>query len=183
MAIAYWAISAATDRGGLHATTDIVSNTDKRDVSDMLDLLAITETPFINAIGWGPESGATSIEWITEDLGPGYIQAASVVGSAGVSILIASVGNLTSTEALKQLGEGSVLYHYSSTDGEHNILGVLSVTTATGTITFEVLCCIGALTDKTSIATADKIWILGAAAGEGSLPRSGQPRARALQSN
>lgn len=183
MAIDTWGISAATDRGGLHATTDIVSLTDKRDVSNVLDLLAISETPFINAIGWGPESGATGIEWITEDLGPGYIKAVSVVGSAGVSILIASVENLTSTEALKQLQEGSVLYHYSSTDGEHNILGVLSVTTATGTITFEVLCCIGALTDKTSIATADKIWILGGAANEGSLPRAGQPRDRAVASN
>jgi len=183
MAIDYWGMSAATDRGDYQATTGIVSLTDKRDVSNVLDLLAISETPFINAIGWGPECGAGSIEWITEDLGPGYIKAKSVVGSAGVSILIASVENLTSTEALKQLQEGTVLYHYSSTDGEHNLMGVLSITTATGTITFEVLCTIGALTDKTSIAVADKIWVLGGAANEGSLPRDGQPRDRAVASN
>jgi hypothetical protein len=183
MAIDYWALSAASNRGTPQATTDIVSNTDRRDVSNVLDLLATTDTPFVNAIGWGPESGATSIEWITEDLGPGYIKAVSVVGSTGVSILIASVENLTSTEALKQIDEGTVMYHYSSTDGAHNLIGVLSVTTATGTITFEVLCCVGALTDKTSIATADKIWILGAAAGTGSLPRQGRPRDRAICSN
>ena len=183
MAVDYWGMSAATDRGDYQATTDIVSLTDKRDVSNVLDLLAISETPFINAIGWGPESGAGSIEWITEDLGPGYIKAKSVVGSAGVSILIASVENLTSTEALKQLQEGTVLYHYSSTDGEHNLMGVMSITTATGTITFEVLCTIGGLTDKTSIAVADKIWILGGVANEGSLPRDGQPRDRAVASN
>jgi len=183
MAIDYWGISAATDRGGLNATTDIVSLTDKRDVSDVLDLLAVMETPFVNAIGWGPESGATSIEWITEDLGTGYIKAVGAVGSAAVSIVVASVENLTSTEALKQIVEGTVMYHYASADGEHNIIGVLSVTTATGTITFEVLCCAGDLTDKTSISTADKIWILGAAAGEGSLPRPGTPRARAVVSN
>ena len=106
-----------------------------------------------------------------------------VVASAATTILIASVENLTSTEALKQIVEGTVMYHYSSTDGAHNLIGVLSVTTATGTITFEVLCCIGALTDKTSIATADKIWILGAPANSGSLPRTGTPRDRALASN
>lgn len=183
MAVDYWKISAATDRGGLNATTDIVSLTDKRDVSDVLDLLAIMETPFVNAIGWGPEAGATSIEWITEDLGTGYIKAVSVVGSAGVSIKIASVENLTSTEALKQVVEGTVLYHYATAEGAHNLMGVLSVTTATGTITFEVLCCISDLTDKTTITTTDKIWILGAAAGEGSLPRPGTPRARAVASN
>jgi len=183
MAVDYWAASAATNRGQFQDTLGIVSLTDKRDVSDVLDLLAVMDTPFINDIGWGPESGATSIEWITEDLGTGYIKAVSVVGSAGVSIKVASVENLTSTEALKQVVAGTVMYHYSSTDGEHNIIAVTGVETATGTVTFEVLCCVGELTDKTSIATADKIWILGAAAGEGSLPRVGTPRARAVASN
>lgn len=182
MAIDYWAASAATNRGDFQDTLDIVSGTDKRDVSDILDLLAVRDTPFINDIGWGPESGATSIEWITEDLGPGYILAGSVVGSAGVSMKLASVENLTTAEAMKQIHEGTVLYHYSSADGEHNIIGVVSAVAA-GSITFEVLCCVGELTDKTSIAVADKIWILGAAAGEGSLPRVDTPRARAVASN
>ena len=182
-AITKWAVETATNRGSPQSTIDIVSNTDKRDVSDMLDLLAIMETPVIDAIGWGDETGATSIEWITEDLGTGYIKAVSVVGSAGVNIKIASVENLTSTEALKQVVEGTVMYHYSSTDGVHNLIAVESVTTATGTITFEVLCCTGALTDKTSIEVADKIWILGAPVNTGSLARVGTPRARAIASN
>jgi len=183
MAITAWAASAATDRGAPQSTLDIVSNTDKRDVSDMLDLLAIMETPVIDDIGWGSESAATSIEWITEDLGPGYIHLSVVMGSAAVSFVVASAGTLESAEALKQITEGTVMYHYSSTDGEHNLIGVESVTTATGTVIFEVLCCIGALTDKTSIAVADKIWVLGSPVNTGSLPRQGKPRDRALASN
>ena len=91
MALDYHAIAAATNRGSAQATTDIVSLTDKRDVSDMLDLLAIAYTPFINRIGWGSESGGTSIEWISEDLGPGYVVAGSVMASAGTSLQISTV--------------------------------------------------------------------------------------------
>ena len=184
MAVDYHALSAATDSQEPLYTTDIVTNTNKRDVSDVLDLLAIDDTPFINAIGWGPESGGTKIEWIAEDLGYGYIKAASVIGSSGVSILIASVENLTSAEALKQCQEGTILYHYSSTDGEHSLWAVLSITTATGTITFEVLSTGVTFSGATSVATADKIWVLGAAANESSLPRANSNiRARSVKTN
>jgi hypothetical protein len=184
MAVDYHALSTATDTHQPLYTTDIVADTDKRDVSDMLDLLALDDTPFINAVGWGPESGGEYIEWIKEDLGYGYLKAVSVVGSAGVSIKIASVENLTSTEALKQVQEGTILYYYSSTDGTHAITAVLSVTTATGTITFEVLSTVVTFSANTSIAVADKIWILGAVANEGSLPRTNaNVRARAVEKN
>lgn len=181
----YHAMASAAANSQLpNYTTDIVSNTNKRDVSDMLDLLAITDTPFINKIGWGKESGGTQIEWIAEDLGYGYIKAVSVVGSAGVSIKIASVENLTSTEALKQCQEGTILYMYNSTNGVHAIQAVLSITTATGTITFEVLSTVVAFSENASIATADKIWILGAVANEGSLPRPPpNVRARSVKTN
>ena len=68
MAVDYWvAPAAATNRGTAQYTGDIVSNTDKRDVSDMLDLLAMAETPFINRVGWGSPFAATKIEWLSED--------------------------------------------------------------------------------------------------------------------
>jgi hypothetical protein len=71
MANDYYATSSApTDRGLSQSTLDIVSSTDKRDVSDMLDLLALADTPFINRIGWGSPFAATKIEWLSEDLGP-----------------------------------------------------------------------------------------------------------------
>ena len=186
MAIDYHATtSAPTDSQFPQSTLDVVSNTNVRDVSDMLDLLVVTDTPFINDIGWGSESGGLKIEWIAEDLGPGYLKTASVIASGGVSITLACVENLTAEEAGKQIQEGSILYHYSSTDGDHGIFSVASITTATGTVTLEVMTAVAyTASEGTSIATADKIWILGAVANTGSLPRT-EPnwRARALKEN
>ncbi len=121
MALDYHSINAATGRGLAQATTDIVSGTEKKDVSDMLDLLALAETPFVNRIGWGAETGGVKIEWISEDLGPGYVVAGSVKASAGTSLQIATVEGLTTAEAARQIQTGTVLYHYSA-DGEHGPL-------------------------------------------------------------
>ena len=103
MALDYHAITAGTNKGTPQATTDIVSLTDKRDVSDMLDLLASADTPFLNRIGWGAESGATSIEWISEDLGPGYVAAGSVHGSGATTLQISTCEGLTTAQAERQL--------------------------------------------------------------------------------
>jgi hypothetical protein len=111
MAVDYHAIAAATNRGSAQATTDIVSNTNKRDVSDVLDLLALAETPFINRVGWGAESGGTEIEWLSEDLGPGWVAVSAAVASAATSIIVASAGasGLSSAEAVKQVQTGTGL--------------------------------------------------------------------------
>ncbi len=81
MAITYHAIST-----GLHNDTPQISGgtTHKRDVSQMLDLWAHTDTPFMNRISWGPDSGGLSIEWLSEHLGWGYIENVSTMGSASV---------------------------------------------------------------------------------------------------
>jgi len=182
MAVDYHAIAAGTNRGSAQATTDIVSLTDKRDVSDMLDLLAIDYTPFINRIGWGPESGATGIEWISEDLGPGYVTAGSVMASAGTSLQISTCEGLTTAEAARQLQTGTILYHYSSTDGEHSIIALISVGTD-GELETEVLSSATGASVSTSTSAGDKLFILGAAANEGSLPRTGNWRSRVVNSN
>lgn len=182
MALDYHALSAATDSGLFQATTDIVSYTDKRDLSDMLDLLAIADTPFINRVGWGPDSAAQKIEWIYEDLGPGYVVVASAVGSAGTSVQIGTVEGLTTAQAAQQLQTGTILYGYDSTDGEHGFFVVVSVGTD-GECELEVLSSLAGTTQSTDIAATDKLFILGAAANEGSLPRTGNWRARALAEN
>jgi len=69
----------------------VVTGTERRDVSEALDLLALSDTPFINRIGWGPESGGTSIEWISEDLGPGVIKNLSIVGTVTTSFVVTSI--------------------------------------------------------------------------------------------
>ena len=186
MASDYWATTSAPANSQIPLSTlDVVSGTEKKDVSDILDLMVVTDTPFINDIGWGSESGGLKVEWISEDIGPGYIKTASVVACAGVSITLACVENLTTTEAAKQIQEGTILYHYSSTDGDHGVYSVASVTTATGTVTLELMTAVAyGASETTSIATADKIWILGAVANSGSLPRA-EPnvRARAVKEN
>ncbi|OFW61321.1 MAG: hypothetical protein A2W01_11240 [Candidatus Solincola sediminis] len=182
MALDYHSINAATNHGLPQATTDIVTSTDKRDVSDMLDLLATADTPFINRIGWGPETGGTKIEWISEDLGPGYVAAGSVKASAGASLQISTCEGLTTAEAAAQLLTGTLLYHYSSTDGAHSLMLVVS-TGSDGELEIEVLSTAITFSVATSTIAADPLWIIGAVANEGSLPRTGNWRARVVNSN
>lgn len=182
MGIDYYVQSTATDRGDYQSTADIVSNTDRRDVSEMLDLLALADTPFINAVGWGADSGGQSIEWITEDLGPGYIVVGSVHASNATSLEVGTTENLTTAEAMKQLQTGSVLYHYSSTDGEHALYAVSAYDSA-GEVEVELLSCSSASIVSTSSIAGDKLYVLGGLANEGSLPRTGRWRARAIASN
>lgn len=181
MALDYHSINAATGRGLAQATTDVVSGTEKKDVSDMLDLLAIAETPFINRVGWGPETGGMKIEWISEDLGPGYVVAGSVKASAGASLQIATVEGLTTAEASRQIQTGTVLYHYSA-DGEHGIMLVVSCG-SDGELEIEVLSTAVTFSVNTSTTAGDKLYIIGAVANEASLPRSGNWRTRVLNSN
>jgi hypothetical protein len=179
----YYQITAATNRGLYQATTDIVSDTDKRDVSDVLDLLALADTPFINRIGWGPEFSAQKIEWLSEDLGPGWVATSAAAGSAAGSFIASSAGlAITTAEAIKQIQTGTVLYHYSSTDGDHALWACGSVDAAS-IGTFALCTDANAGQVQTSIIAGDKIYILGALANEGSLPRTGKWRARALREN
>lgn len=184
------AVSTFIDHGygtDVHATWDIVSNTDKRDVSEVLDLLAIADTPFINRIGWGPESGSQSIEWISEDLGRGYIQLASVKASATTTIDIGTVAGMTTTEVLKQVQTGTVLYQYQSAEGEHGLAVIVSISADGDDCEIEQLSADGAGwvsgAGLTAYTAADKLYILGAVANEGSWPRVGNPRDRVLNSN
>jgi hypothetical protein len=111
---------------------DIGTNTNRRDVSEMLDLWAHKSTPFLNRLSWGADSGGLNIEWITEHLGYGYIQPASVVGSAGGSITVGSSGLASAGLAVAQINTGALLFGYSSTDSE---VALINVTGISGTNT------------------------------------------------
>ena len=182
MALGYHSINAATERGLAQATTDVVSLSNKRDVSDMLDLLAIAETPFINRIGWGPESGGLKIEWISEDLGPGYVVVGSGHASAATSLQVTTVEGLDTAAAAAQLQTGTVLYQYSSTDGEHALFLVISTGTD-GEIEIERLSTSVTFSVNTSVIAGENMYIIGAVANEASLPRTGNWRTRVMNSN
>ncbi len=182
MALDYHEMSTATDRGNYQDTISIVSGTERRDVSEMLDLLALADTPFINRIGWGGETGGLSIEWISEDLGPGYVVVSSVNASAGTAVDFGSSEGLSTAESMKQLQTGSVLYAYSSTDGEHSLWLIVS-TDPTGACELEVLSTATSWSVAVSTTVGDKLYILGATANEGSKPRTGQFRDRVINTN
>jgi len=191
MALDYYGMSTATDRGEYQIAVsgasaegrNFASNSERRDVSEMLDILALAETPFINKIGWGSESGALKIEWITEHLGPGYIVTTlGVATGAATSILVTSIDGMTTAEAIKQVMTGAVLYHFSSTDADDCMYVVCSVGSGGGgSVTCSAI--ISIFGGTTSTALGDKFYIIGNFANEGSKPRTPNPRTRVICSN
>jgi len=169
------------------APLSIAANTDKRDVSDMLDLLALSDTPFINKIGWGPESGSTTLEWISEDLGPGYVQNAVALQTACLSITVNSTDGTGASFMVLQLTKGTVLYNWCSVVGTHNMSVITSFEAGTdypvdGTLVVSTLAA-GGYGAATTVPVDTKFYVLGNMANEGSRPNLAQPRPRNLSSN
>ena len=164
------------------ATYGVVDGTQRRDVSEILDLLALSETPFLNAVGWGPESGGTNIEWISEDIGPGYIQGLSAVASGTTSIRANSIDGVAGSQLIKQLHEGTILYSFASTDGLHAI-GVITSEPANTSVAVSWLLLAVGISNIASTLAGQNFYILGNAQNEGSKPGRAKPRTRVLCSN
>jgi hypothetical protein len=175
MAIAYHAVST----GLYYDTQQITANTDKRDVSQMLDLWAHTDTPFMNRISWGPDSGGMSIEWLSEHLGWGYIENVSTMGSGSVVFVGAYhfPGTTTSISAgvYYAINCGTMLYSWNSGDAADSLMVVESIGASDSITILWVL--------TASLAATDKLYVLGETANEGSLPREDTARPRTLLSN
>lgn len=165
------------------ATYGVVTGTERRDVSEVLDLLALAETPFINAIGWGPESGGTIIEWISEDLGPGYIQAGSDVASgAAGSVFATQIAAITGSNSVKQIHAGTILYAYCSEDARHTV-AVVTSDPAGNVVILSFLHLDTYASGLTTITAGTNFYILGNVQNEGSRPGRAKPRARVVCSN
>ena len=182
-----WLMTEAQDAGRGAYSRAILSNppygvvdgTQRRDVSEALDLLALAETPFINRIGWGAESGGMSIEWITENLGPGYLNTSNVA-SISTSFIALSIDGVDASEALLQVKDGSVIYAFDSIDGNHLFAVITSIPVYGAGVTMFVSFISGAVS---STPANQKWYILGAYANEGSIPNLPRPRQRAVCSN
>ncbi len=170
----------------------IVSDTQRRDVSEQLDLLALDETPFVNAIGWGPESGGVVIEWLSEELGPMKLRQISTTASAWTSFVVTTIDGLTGSDSLYQLKQGSLLYKYCSAKagtGGHALAVVTSTPAAGGTGTSVTISIISTghgaavLSDTCSIVSGELWYVIGAFANEGSIPNQPMPRQRAVLTN
>lgn len=165
-------------------TIQIVSNTNRRDVSDVLDLWVHRRTPFLNYLKWGPESGGTQIEWIAEHQGRGYVitgtEITSTADSAVVDITTSDCGS--AIDAANQLASGCCVMGYSSDSATYAMFFVSDATGTTsdsGTIT---LLGIDIATTQT-IDSGEKLYLLGNFVNEGSIPLRDRTKVRAQITN
>jgi hypothetical protein len=172
----------------------IVSGTEKRDVSEQLDLLAIADTPFINRIGWGPESGGHSIEWISEDLGAMKLRQLSDTASEWASFVVTTVDGMAGSDTLYQINQGTVLYKFLSqqagASGGGHVLAVVTSTPAHGgtgvSVTISIITAghdASLLSTTCSIDSGELWYVIGNFANEGSIPKPPRPRQRVVTSN
>ena len=167
---------------GSYSTQEITASTDKRDVSDMLDLWAHKWTPVLNRISWGPESGGLlGFEWLEEHLGFGYVQTCAAIASNGTAFVLTTSGTgLATTEVLKQVRAGTMLYAHVSGDTGGDVFLVIKTKATAGTCTISQLT--GTSTSE-EIAASAKLYIVGRFANEGSDPFNDVSRKRSLLSN
>ena len=167
---------------GVYTTDLIVSNTNVRDVSQMLELWAHKDTPFLNRISWGEESGGLVIEWVHEHTGYRYVETSAAIASNGTSLVISDfAGNLTAPEIVKAIHPGTLLYADGVADsgasGDQAWLAVSTVAVS-GTVTVAFLA-----STTASIAASAKVYIVGSFAPEGSTVDRDVSRQRNLVSN
>lgn len=168
---------------GVYSSQSITSGTNVRDVSDMLEMWAHKETPLLNRISWGSESGGLVIEWLHEHLGFGYVETSGAIATDGTVLLIASgVAGLTRAEQMKQIRVGTILFAKGVADSgsesaDHAWLVV-------STIGASLSCTVAFLASTTaSIAASTKLYIVASSANEGAEPDRDTSRARTLLSN
>jgi hypothetical protein len=164
---------------GYYSTQGITASTNVRDVSDMLDLWAHEDTPFLNRLSWGADSGGLQIEWLSENLGVGYFESLAAITSASISFsgLYDVTGGATLSATSKAgIQKGAALYFYNATDNEGAIVLVSSL--VADSIYFEYV-----TATSTSIAASTKFYLLGNFANEGSDPFRDMSRLRTILSN
>jgi len=151
----------------------------KRDVSDLLDLWAHRDTPLLNRIKWGSESGGLSREWLSEHLGFGYIQTSGALASDAATIVPTTSGTgLTTAEVIKQVQVGTLLYAHTTGDDTDRWMTVTSVASASSAIDFSEL-----VNTSSAIAASAKLYIVGHFVNEGSDPFPDTSRTRAILTN
>jgi hypothetical protein len=167
----------------VYDTHDIGAGTNRPDVSEILELWAHEETPLLNRIAWGPDSGGLQIEWITEHLGWMYVETSAAIASDGTALKAASgVAGLSCAEQMKQIRVGTLLYAKGvaasgDQSGDHSWM-VVSTVAATYTATTAFLS-----STTASIAASAKVYVVGCFANEGAEPDKDTSRVRTAMSN
>ncbi len=155
-------------------------DTNVRDVSEMLELWAHKDTPFLNKIGWEDESGSLKVEWISEHLGFGFVQTSAAIASDASEFTCTTSGmGLTTADAIAQVPVGTMLYGQMSGDDADTFMVVTTIgSTSVGTVGVSQL-----VASSTAIEASAKLYIVGRFAGEGSSPFPDSSRERKVLSN
>jgi hypothetical protein len=163
---------------GSYSTQSITSNTNVRDVSNVLDLWAHKWTPILNRISWGPDSGGLVAEWVTEHLGWGYITNSAQVVSITTTFVMKSIGtgHDSLAELVKMVPDGTMLYAKKNS-GSAAIWIVQSIASSY-TLTFTAL-----LGISVTLTAESKLYVIGHFANEGSSIFPDTSRKRILLSN
>ncbi len=165
---------------GVENTGDYTASTDVRDVSSMLDAVYIADTPLVNKIGYGSAIKNKVHEWITDEIGGGYLvmcNAAAIASNASVMIC-GTMGYGAASIPLRQINTGTILkYEGASAD-----VGWFVVTdfSYAGSITY---CAMTGTTYTSDISSVATFFIVGNAVTEGSTPRRDQTRPRSILTN
>ena len=165
-----------------YTTLGITSNTNIRDVSNMLELWAHKETPLLNRISWGEPSGGLVCEWLHEHLGFGYVTPSAAIASGGTTFVCATgSAPITASDQARQLHPGTLLAVQGGADSgeESGDIGWMVVSTIGSTYTVTVAWMAG----TGSVAAATKLYIVGGFANEGSEPDRDVTKKRTLLSN
>jgi len=168
-----WAITPPT---GVESTHDTVASTDVRDVSDVLDLLALKDTPLLNRLKWGSDVHNKIHSWITEDLGPGYVILSGQVASDASYILIGTSGIGNITQALDQIHTGTILK--SAKAATNGYVVVEKPNNGSNSTIIDFMSGTSAL-----LTAAATMFIVGSPVNEGSSPRIDRTRERGVASN
>jgi hypothetical protein len=146
----------------------------------MLDVWAHKWTPVLNRISWGGGSGGLlGVEWLNEHLGFGYIQTSAAIASDGTALVVTTSGTgLATTEVIKCLQPGTVLYAHVSGDSGGDAFLVVTTIDTDGTTTISQM-----VATSEAIAASAKLYIVGSFANEGSDPFPDKSRQRTILSN
>lgn len=176
---ASWPLAQAYS--GIESTYNIGTGTDVRDVSDILDAVYLADTPFVNKIGWGEPATNRTIEWITDNIGPGYVITSAAIASDASAIVVASNAAYGAASiGVLQIHTGTVLWAKSSEGATEGYLIVEDPQAGAGNGSM-AFCFVDGTT--TSFAADTTLFIVGSPVGEGSTARVDTTRPRAVCTN
>jgi len=170
----------AVASGSYHSKL-IGSGTDKLDVSQLLEQWAHRDTPLLNKIKWEDDSGALQVEWISEHLGFGYVQTSAAIASGAAEFTCTTSGTgLTTSETIKQVQAGTLLYVNLSGNASGECFYVVTTvgSTSAGTVGISMLAGPGE-----AIEASSKLYVVGHYANEASDPFPDTTRQRVVLSN